>query len=242
MSVKNTDPIIITGASRRIGLYIANTLLRDGYKVIAHCRSKTADIQKLEQAGAYIVYADLNIDTEVMQLAENIKTNFGSLRAIIHNASAFTPTSKNIQDAIQQYKQFFHVHMLAPYLLNELLQPLLSNTKNDFADIIHITDINVERPNPAYDIYSSTKAGLANLTKSFARRFAPKIKVNSIAPGPVLFPEEHSEKSRKQILNKTPLNTEGGADAIYTAIICLLTHRYMTGTTLTVDGGRSLVD
>ena len=111
---------------------------------------------------------------------------------------------------------------------------------NNPADIVHITDINVENPTPRFDIYGTTKAGLQNLTLVLAKKYAPAVKVNSVAPGPVLFTESHSEQVRQQMLAETPLACEGGAEPVYLAIKSLLTNPFLTGISIPVDGGRRL--
>lgn len=130
--------------------------------------------------------------------------------------------------------------MKAPYLINQSLQSMMVGEGDDPADIIHITDINVENPTPRFDIYGTTKAGLDNLTKVLAKKYAPTIKVNSIAPGPVLFTEQHSTQVRQQMLDETLLAKEGGAESVYLAIKSLLINPFITGVSIPVDGGRRL--
>ncbi len=236
-----SDPILITGAARRVGLYLAEQLLDAGHPVIAHYRTMTAELEALVARGVTAFQAELDKEEDVLALVEQVRAHTPTLRAIIHNASSYEPTIRNSRDALRQYRLFFGVHMMAPYILNEELRGLLE-ASSGFADIIHITDIYAERPNPQYDIYCSTKAGLANLNKSFAKRFAPRIQVNAIAPGPILFLNSHSEEERKRILGITPLQVEGGPQAIYMAVRSLLDHHYTTGITIPVDGGRSLAE
>ena len=108
------------------------------------------------------------------------------------------------------------------------------------ADIIHITDINVENPTPDFDIYGSTKAGLHNMTLALAKKFGPEIKVNAVAPGPVLFTQAHSDEVRQQILAETLLGKEGGPEPVYLAVKSLLMNPFITGASIPVDGGRRL--
>ena len=233
-------PILVTGAGRRVGLHVLNRLVERGYSVIAHYRTKTDAVVALERRGIGVFYADLNEPESVLQMTHNIRQAYTGLRGILHNASAFEVTQDTLQAALVQYQLFFQVHMVAPYIINTELQPLLAKSVHQPADIIHITDIYAERPNPMYDIYCSTKAGLANLTKSLAKSLAPGIKVNAIAPGPILFLETHSAAYRQAVLDKTPLQVEGSAEAIYLAVQSLLDNPFMTGSTITVDGGRFL--
>ncbi|MDQ7072835.1 MAG: SDR family oxidoreductase [Gammaproteobacteria bacterium] len=125
-------------------------------------------------------------------------------------------------------------------MINKGLQSLLQGEADNPADIIHITDINVENPTPEFDIYGTTKAGLHNLTLALAKKYAPAIKVNAVAPGPVLFTDQHSEATRKRMLAETPLAREGGAEPVYLAVKSLLDNPFITGVSLPVDGGRRL--
>jgi dihydromonapterin reductase/dihydrofolate reductase len=234
------NAVLITGASRRIGFHIAKRLFDDGYTVIAHYRSYTDDIRILEQLGITTLQADFADSEQIIQFVAEVEKCCRSFRAIIHNASSFEATSENVTDAAVQFDQFFNVHMKAPYLINQSLQPLMKGDAELPADIIHITDINVENPTPQFDIYGTTKAGLDNLTKVLAKKYAPEIKVNSVAPGPVLFTELHSQEVRQKMLDETLLAKEGGAEPVYLAIKALLTNPFITGASIPVDGGRRL--
>ena len=234
------NPILVTGAGRRVGFHIASRLHQDGYEVLAHYRTETDDVQKLKQSGIQTIQADLQDTSSIMVFIEQLQELSQSYRGIVHNASAFTPTAEDLNQAAEQYQHFFTVHMLAPFLINQTLSSMLKGPGIDPADIIHITDINVENPTPRFDIYGTTKAGLHNLTLVLAKKFAPNIKVNSVAPGPVLFTESHSEEVRQKMLAETPLGREGGAEPVYLAIKSLLENAFITGATIPVDGGRRL--
>lgn len=128
-----------------------------------------------------------------------------------------------------------------PSLLNLQLAPLLYNAQ-DPGCIIHITDIYAENPSSKSTLYSSTKAGLDNLTKGLAKKMAPGIRVNSIQPGPIKFLPKHSHIDKEKILAKSLLPFEGGFLPIYKAIMSIIDNNYITGASIKVDGGRSLGD
>lgn len=234
------DPILITGAGRRVGLHLAERLLDDGAAVIAHYHSETEGVARLRARGAVILPGALDTAEGALALAAAVREAAPRLRAVVHNASAFAPSADEPREAADQYQRFFAIHMLAPWLLNTELGPLLRASRTQPADIVHITDIFAERPNPAFDLYCSTKAGLESLSLSFAQRYAPDIKVNCIRPGPVLFQPTHAPETRARILAETPLGREGGAEPIYLALRSLLDNDYVTGASLPVDGGRHL--
>ncbi len=232
--------VLVTGSGRRIGFHLASRLHQDGYTVLAHYRTHTDEIQALQDLGVETIQADFNNSAAILQFVEALKTRCKSFRALIHNASSFAPTADDLVVAAEQYEQFFNVHMMAPFLINQGLQPLLQGIDDDPADIIHITDINAENPTPRFDIYGTTKAGLHNMMLVMAKKFAPQIKVNAVAPGPVLFTKQHSQEVQQQMLAETPLAKEGGAEPVYLAVKSLLDNPFITGASIPVDGGRRL--
>ena len=220
--------ILVTGAGRRVGLHLAQRLQQDGYTVIAHYRTLTPEIQVLASQGMATMQASLDDRDSILQFLSELKACCTSFRGIIHNASVFEPTSSILEQAAAQYERFFNIHMMAPYLLNQGLLSLLKGSQEKPADIIHITDINAENPTEEFDIYGSTKAGLHNLTLALAKRFAPEVKVNAVAPGPVLFSMAHSETVKQTITAETLLGREGGAEAVYMAVKSLLDNAFIT--------------
>lgn len=231
---------MVTGAGRRVGYHIAHRLHQDGYNVIAHYRTPTPEIQALTDLGIATVQADLSSSEQIQAFVEQLKTQCDNFRAVIHNASSFEKTASDIEQMVEQYQQFFNIHMLAPYLINQGLAECLVGEGDDPADIIHITDINVENPTPDFDIYGTTKAGLHNMTLALAKKLGPKIKVNAIAPGPVLFTESHSQEVIDQMLDETLLSKEGGEESVYLAVKSILQNPFLTACSIPVDGGRRL--
>lgn len=234
------NPVLVTGSGRRIGFHIARRLQEDGYQVLAHYRTDTDDVQKLRDLGIDVIQADFDDTAAILSFVQGLKTRYPTYRGIIHNASAFMPTETELASAAAQYQAFFNVHMLAPFLINQGVAEQLQGDNGDPADIVHITDINVENPTPRFDSYGTTKAGLHNMMLALAKKLAPRIKVNAVAPGPVLFTESHTEAARQAMLSETPLACEGGAEPVYLAIRSLLQNPFLTGVSIPVDGGRRL--
>lgn len=233
------DVVLVTGAGRRVGFHLAQRLHQDGYTLLAQFRTQTEETEQLKQLGIVLIQADFASTEQIISFTEQVKNQCESIRGIIHNASSFEPTSDDLFEAAQQYEQFFNVHMKAPFLINETLTPLMNNTES-LKDIVHITDINAENPSEKFDIYCTTKAGLHNLTLAQAKKFAPDIKVNAIAPGPVMFSHLHSDEVIQQTLDETLLAKEGGAEPVYQALKSILENPFMTGASIPVDGGRRL--
>lgn len=238
MNNQENVPILITGASGRIGAHVAKRLLEGGQPVLVHYRSKSDELSALKANGADTIAADFADIAGAMAFTKAVRERYPQLRGIIHNASAYAPTAENTEQAGQQFLDFFNIHMLTPFLLNRELTPCLQTGGDSATDIIHITDIYADNPAPEFDTYCATKAGLQNLSISAAKHLAPKIKVNIIQPGPIVFPDWHDEAQANSILQQTPLARAGGAEVIYQAVRSILDNDFMTGAIVSVDGGR----
>jgi dihydromonapterin reductase/dihydrofolate reductase len=232
------DAVLVTGAGRRVGLHLARRMLGLGRPVIAHFRSPTEGVAELRARGALCVDGDLATEAGVARLVAAVQEAAPSLRAVVHNASAFAPTSPDAGEALRQLDLFYAVHMRAPFALNRALADLLARCSERRADVVHVTDIYADNPNPAFGAYCATKAGLQNLALSFAKQLAPKVKVNVVQPGPILFKEWHSAQARERVLRETLLGEEGGAEAIGLAVEAILANHYQTAAIIAVDGGR----
>lgn len=230
----SSAPILITGAGQRVGLHCAQRLLEEGHRVIFTYRSERPGVQTLRDLGAIGLFADFSSEAGILAFIETLKTHTESLRAIVHNASewlAETPDSE-----AEAFTRMFNLHMLAPYLINLHCGELLRRSTP--ADIIHISDDVTRKGSSKHIGYCATKAGLDNLTLSFAARYAPAIKVNGIAPALLLFNPDDDAAYRAKALAKSALGIEPGSEVIYQSLCYLLDNPYVTGTTLTVNGGR----
>ncbi|GGJ82751.1 dihydromonapterin reductase [Pseudomonas matsuisoli] len=232
----NSPPILITGAAQRLGLHCARRLLDDGERVIVTYRTEKPALSELRERGAQTIHADLGSETGTLAFVETLKASTPTLRAIVHNASEWIAETSGT--LAQPFERMFNVHMLAPYLINTHCAEMLRH--GGPADIIHMTDDVVRKGSAKHTAYCATKAGLESLMQSFAARFAPQIKVNAIAPALIQFNEEDSIDYRQKALLKSALGIEPGAEVIYQSVRYLLDNPYVTGTTLSVNGGRHL--
>ena len=231
---KTSAPILITGAGQRVGLHCAQRLLEDGYSIIFTYRSDRPGVQTLRDLGAIGVFADFSSEPGILAFIAELHTHTDSLRAIVHNASdwlAETPGSE-----AEAFNRMVNIHMLAPYLINLHCADLLKQSTP--ADIIHISDDVTRKGSSKHIAYCASKAGLDSLTLSFAARYAPAIKVNGIAPALLLFNPDDDAAYRAKALAKSALGIEPGSEVIYQSLRYLLDNPYVTGTTLTVNGGR----
>lgn len=233
------NAILVTGVGKRAGLYLARSFLERGHAVIGTYRSERPGLEVLREQGADLYACDFTDGAQIKALADAVCARYRSLRAVIHNASDWLPEGCGL-DPGEIMRRMMDVHVRAPYQLNLALAPLLQAASGDAADIIHLGDYVSSRGSRKHIAYAASKAAQDNLTLSFAAKFAPKIKVNSIAPALLLFNEEDSEAYRKKALGKSLLQREGGLEELLRAVDYLLESRYVTGRILPLDGGRHL--
>ncbi|MCP1499706.1 dihydromonapterin reductase/dihydrofolate reductase [Pseudomonas migulae] len=232
----SSAPILITGAGQRVGLHCARRLLEDGHAVIFSYRTERPGVQALRDLGATAVFADFSTEAGIFAFISELKTHTDRLRAIIHNASEWLAETPDTDAAA--FTRLFSVHMLAPYLINLHCADLLQRSSP--ADIVHISDDVTRRGSSKHIGYCASKAGLDSLTLSFAAKYAPDIKVNGISPALLLFSPDDDAAYRAKALAKSALGIEPGSEVIYQSLRYLLDNPYVTGTTLTVNGGRHL--
>ncbi|WP_028614510.1 dihydromonapterin reductase [Halopseudomonas pelagia] len=226
--------ILITGAGQRIGLHCAKRLAEDGYHVIITCRHLRQEWLTEPLKGIEAILADFSTMSGIEQFIDTLRSRAPKLRAIIHNASLWLDDDAGA-DAFQT---LFMLHMQAPMLINNACLELLDPDRQ--TDIIHLTDYAAQQGSTHHMAYSASKAGLENLTLSFAKRLAPSVKVNSIAPALIMFNPEDDQAYRERTLNKSALGIEPGPDVVYQSIRYLMDNCYITGTSLTLNGGRHL--
>ncbi|WP_115718775.1 dihydromonapterin reductase [Gallaecimonas mangrovi] len=227
------NPVLITGAAQRVGLHLVKRFVDAGQKVIITYRQSRDIIDQLTAQGVRCIQADFSTDDGIVALAKTLAGQ--PLSAIIHNASSWE-LEADLDDAGRHFDAMMQVHAKAPYLLNRLLAEQLE----DGGNIIHITDYTVERGSDRHMAYVASKAALANLTLSFAKSLAPRVRVNSIAPSLIMFNEQDDAEYKAKTLAKSVMRIEPGANEIWLAVHYLLNSQYVTGRTLHVDGGRHI--
>ncbi len=228
-------PILLTGASQRLGLHCVQRFLDAGQPLIISYRQERAEVEELRRRGVQCLQADFASEHGILDFIAQLKQATPILRAIIHNASLWI--AEDVADA-SAFMQMSNVHVLAPYLINQLCAPLLMQSAK--ADIIHITDDVIRKGSANRIAYSASKAAMDNLTLSFAARLAPHIKVNSLAPALIMLHADDDEDYQRRATAKSVMGTVPGPEVIYQSLRYLLDTPYVTGTTLTVNGGRHL--
>ena len=238
-----TKTALITGAAKRIGAQIAKTLHSSGYNVIIHHNKSTQlaaeivnELNQLRAQSAISVSADLAQADSAATIINAARASWQRLDCLVNCASVYL-TSNPEQVDLGQWDEIMHVNLRAPYLLCAEAIPMLRESSGN---IINITDIYALRPQAEHPIYCASKAGLLGLTKALALDLAPSIRVNAVAPGPILWAEKNDPSYKDIVLAKTPLAKLGGADAIADAVGYLAEADFVTGEVIHVDGGRQI--
>jgi pteridine reductase len=235
----------VTGGAKRLGAAIARRLHGAGANVVVHYhRSRpaadalVAELDAKRSGSALAVSSDLHDVERLPALTEAATARFGRIDVLVNNASTFYPTPLgSITPA--QFDDLVGTNLRAPLFLSQAAAPALRAAQGL---IINMVDIHGRRPLREHPVYSAAKAGLEMLTKSLARELGPEVRVNGIAPGPVLWPErELDEALKSEIVGKTALKRTGTPDDVArTALFLACDAPYLTGQVIVVDGGRSL--
>ncbi|MCC6209044.1 MAG: pteridine reductase [Gammaproteobacteria bacterium] len=237
--------VLVTGAARRIGAVIARTLHQQGMRVALHYRSSEAEADALARElnharphSATLIQANLQRVEELPAMIDQTVSAWGRLDALVNNASGFFPTPVG-SITTAQWDALLDSNLKGPLFLSQAAASALAENGGC---IVNITDIHAERPLKGYCVYSIAKAGLTMLTRALARELGPQVRVNAVAPGAILWPErELDDGDRREIVARTALKRQGTPEDIARAVLFLVRDgAYITGQTITVDGGRLL--
>ncbi len=236
---------LITGGAKRVGAVTTQTLHQAGYNVIIHCRlSRQAaddlatELNSKRADSARVIQGDLNIDTIYDRLIEEAYQCWDRLDVLVNNASSFYPTPVG-SITLDDWNNLVNSNMKAPLFLAQAAAPYLRQTQGN---IINMVDVHAQRPMKEHPVYCAAKAGLAMLTMSLAKELGPEVRVNGVAPGAILWPEnDMPEHTKNLILERTSLKRPGEPIDIAKTILFLVRDGdYITGQIIAVDGGRSI--
>lgn len=236
--------VLVTGAAHRIGATTARMLHAEGMNILLHYRnsrdaaeSLQVELNAVRPDSVHLIQADLHDTARLPALVEQAIQIWGRLDVLINNASSFYATPVGAVTETQ-WDDLIGSNLKAPFFLSQAAAPYL---RQQHGCIVSIVDIHAERPLKEFPVYSMAKAGLVMLTKSLACELGPEVRVNAVAPGAILWPENLGEKEKEKIISRTFLKRQGAPDDIARAILYLIRDAgYMSGQVLTVDGGRSL--
>lgn len=234
---------LVTGGAKRVGEAICRALHAEGYRVLVHCHRSQAEgellvrtFNALRRDSAVLLTGDLAQDAGLDTVIAETLELAPDLSLLVNNASAYFPTPLATATRAQ-WDELVNANLRAPFFL---AQGLHKRIAGNFGSIINLADIYAERPPKDHPVYAASKAGIVSLTKSLARDLAPGVRVNAVAPGAILWPENATEAYRQQLLAKIALQRAGTPEDIARAVVYLAGAEYVTGQVLAVDGGRSL--
>jgi pteridine reductase len=222
---------LVTGAGVRVGQAIARELARAGYAVAAHHRTHRP------RGFAATLAADLAAADGPARLAAAFRERFGRLDLLVNSAAAFEELPLSAIDAAAFDAQM-DLNARAPLLLARALAPLLARTRGS---IVNVADVGGGLvPWKGFLAYSASKAALVRITECLALELAPRVRVNAVAPGTVLWPESYPAARRRELSRRIPLGRPGTPADVAAAVRFLANAPFVTGAVLPVDGGRHL--
>lgn len=237
---------LITGGAHRIGAQVTRHLHNLGMNLVIHYRSSEeaahalqAELNETRADSVVLVRGDLHNKAMLTNLVYETTESFSRLDVLINNASTFYPTPLG-EVTEQEWDDLIGTNLKAPFFLSQAAWPAL---RKSGGCIVNIADIYGDRPLKNHPVYSTAKAGLIMLTQSLAREMGPEVRVNAIAPGVILWPENDMDDMAKQrLINKTPLKRSGDPEDIaHTVAFLIRDAGFITGQVIAVDGGRWVV-
>lgn len=236
---------LITGAAQRIGRCITETLHTQGYNVVAHYHRSAdaaegliAELNQQRPNSAIALQADLLDNNAIQTLAQASIAHWGRLDLLVNNASTYYPTPVG-QMQHANWSDLLGSNIKAPALLSEACAAALAEQQGA---IVNLIDSNVlRRPIANHAIYSAAKAGLHGLTLALAKDLAPRVRVNGVSPGAILWAENETDTALQQsIIDSTALGRNGRPEDIANAVLFLAQASYITGYVMKVDGGKNV--
>jgi pteridine reductase len=245
--VSERPVVLVTGAARRLGAAIARALHAAGCDLALHYRSSGDDMARLRgdleasrPGSVRVLQADLAEFDRLPELVADTVGGFGRLDGLVNNASAFFPTPIG-KATPGDWDALFAANARAPFFLSQAAAPHLAASGGA---IVNLVDVYASRPLRDHAIYGMAKAALVHMTRALALDMAPRVRVNAVAPGAILWPDDGKPDAAKQaILARTPLGRTGTPEEVAEAVRWLLRDAtYVTGQVLRLDGGRLLQD
>jgi len=244
MHSKREKVVLITGAARRIGANIASLFHKANYIVVIHYNQSASEADKLcetfnqqDPNSCLLIQANLSSPDGIEKITQLIST-IGRLDVLVNNASSFYPTPLETCDQ-SQWDDLIGSNLRGPFFLTQSLSLLL---KKQSGSVVNISDMHARQALAKHPIYTIAKGGNIAMTKTMALELAPEVRVNSVAPGAILWPEHEEDDIEKQqsVLKNVPMGRLGSESDIADAVFFLAVEAsYVTGQTIAVDGGSS---
>jgi NAD(P)-dependent dehydrogenase (short-subunit alcohol dehydrogenase family) len=237
---------LVTGGAQRLGKAFALSLARQGYDILLHYHLSEQEAQRtkseIESAGrtVHLLQADLSNPEEIASLFSRIKFIFhpsSFIFRVLVNSAAVMPVGHPSELSLENWDAALDLNLRAPFLLAQEAAKLMT----EGGLIINVTDIGANKAWSRYPSYAVSKSALESLTKVLARAFAPSIRVNAIAPGLVLQSDVVTPEEWERLVKRLPLKRPARLEEITSALEFLVNNEYVTGQTIVVDGGYSLI-
>ena len=236
------NKIIITGGATRIGAAIAEKLSNPGVEIVIHYNKSKISAERLKKklskngTKVYLIKGDLSKETDLNKIIKFSKAKLKYFDCLINNASLFE-NDKIENFTTDSWGKHLRTNLRTPALLSK---EFIKNIKSANNNIINIIDQRVFKLTPFFFSYTISKTGLYTLTKTTAMSFAPKVRVNGIAPGPTLKNKRQSDKHFKKQYLATPLKKKVDVKEICNAVDFFIKNRSITGQVLAIDSGQNL--
>lgn len=237
---------LVTGAARRLGKSLALALAGEGYSILLHYHASAQEAARTAAeiaalgAPAYPVQADLTTDAGIAALVaaleERLRASPAGLKILVNSAGVM-PRADLASVSAATWDAAFALNLRAPFLLAQAA----ARRMTDGGLIVNITDVGAQKHWLNYPTYVVSKSALETLTRLQARAYAPAVRVNAIAPGLVMPPENFPHEEWERLVKRLPLQRETAVEEIVSALQFLIRNRMVTGQTLTVDGGYALL-
>lgn len=230
---------LVTGGARRLGRAIALALGRAGMRVAIHYHASAAAaanvLAELRAIGVdcIAIPGDLSHTADCERVVDATLEQWNSLALLVNNAGIWGPTPIGSVTE-ERWDELLNTNLRSMFFTAQRAADALRAARGA---IINIADVGVERPWQEHTPYLVSKGGVVTLTRALAKDLAPEVRVNAIAPGPVLLPDDWSAEQHKQAARATLLRRIGSPDDIADAVLYLAQAGYVTGVTLPVDGG-----
>ncbi|GAB4573579.1 MAG: SDR family oxidoreductase [Anaerolineae bacterium] len=243
-----TDKIaLVTGSAHRVGKAIALTLASEGVHIVVHYHGSEEDAQEtvreIKSYGvrAFPLRADQSDPAQVSALFEAIQREFGRLDILVNSAGMFKKTDF-LEISYEEWQRVLSVNLTGPFLCSQHAARLMLAQEPPGGVIINIIDNSALQPWDQFPHHSVSKTGVLMLTRLLARRLAPEIRTNAIAPGPVLKEPGRSDESWARVAERVPLKRNGTPEDVGRAVVYLAREDFLNGVVLNVDGGEHLTD
>ncbi len=227
--------VVVTGAARRVGRAIAKELGQAGASVVVHYHRSSEEATKVVATlpRSVAVQADLSDLEGCRVLIDAVRSRHRKLDILVNSAARYS-RSPFAYEKDETWQELFALNLMAPARLIRMALPL------GLSSVINIVDVAAEKPWKHHAAYAATKAGLLQLTKNLALELAPAVRVNAVAPGTVVFPEDFSPSERAAVVERIPLGRIGAPTDVARAVRYLSQEEFLTGTVISVDGGAGL--